>query len=123
MIFSLLNNEITEEDYLRENNIKVVYKRMPKKVYGFIHRYKDINIITINWNISKEKKKKTLLHEFAHLELNHLDTENPLFEFYIENAEDEAESYLKFMGEYVEKYKKQMKEIYEKYEVELQDLE
>lgn len=102
MIFSLLNNEITEEDYLIANNIKVIYKKIPKRVYGFIHRYRGINVIIINWNISKEKKKRTLLHEFAHLELNHLDSDNPLFAFYIENVEDEAEGYLKFLLEVME---------------------
>lgn len=115
MLFRLLNNEITEEEYLHENNINVVYKKMPKKVYGFIHRYRDINIIIINWNLSKTKKKKTLLHEFAHLELNHLDKDNPLFAFYIENAEDEADTYLEFIENYVKKYNEQMKEIYTKY--------
>lgn len=97
MLFNLLNNEITEEEYLRENNAKVVYKELPKKVYGFIHRYKDINLIVINWNISKEKKKLTLLHEFAHLELHHLDKD--LFAFSIEGIEDEADRYIKFLLE------------------------
>lgn len=53
MLYSLLNNEITEEDYLRTNNVKVIYKKLSKKVYGFIHRYRGINLIVINWNISK----------------------------------------------------------------------
>jgi len=89
VLFSLLNNEITEEDYLRENNVRVIYKKLPKKVYGFIHRYKDINLIVINW------KKITLLHEFAHLELHHLDKD--LFAFSIEGIEDEADRYIKFL--------------------------
>jgi len=114
VIFSLLNGEITEEDYLKANNIKVIYKKMPKKVYGFIHRYRGVNVIIINWNLSKEKKKRTLLHEFAHLELNHLDSDNPLFAFYIETAEDEADAYLEFIEDYVKKYKKQIKEVYTK---------
>lgn len=112
MLFRLLNNEMTEDEYLQENNIKVVYKKMPKKVYGFIHRYRDINIIIINWNLSKTKKMKTLLHEFAHLELNHLEKDNPLFAFYIENADDEAEAYLEYINEYIIKHKEQMSEIY-----------
>ena len=112
MLFRLLNNEITEDEYLHENNIKVVYKKLPKKVYGFIHRYRDINIIIINWNISKEKKKKTLLHEFAHLELNHLDKDNPLFAFYIENADDESEAYLECVNECVIKHQNEMQKLY-----------
>ena len=99
MLFNLLNNDITEDEYLRENNIKVIYKKLPKKVYGFIHRYRDINLIIINWNISKEKKKLTLLHEFAHLELHHLDRNKDLFAFSIEGIEDEADRYIKFLLE------------------------
>lgn len=96
MLIDLLNGDITEKEYLLMNDIRVVYKRLPKEVYGFIHRYRGINIITINWNISKEKKKKTLLHEFAHLELKHLDR-NSLMEFKIENIEDEADEYIEFI--------------------------
>lgn len=97
MLVNLLNNEITEEEYIRKNNIKVIYKSLPKKIYGFIHRYRDINIIIINWNMSKSKKVKTLIHEFAHLELNHI--ENNLVEFKIEDIEDEADRYIKFLLE------------------------
>ena len=96
MLINLLNEDITEKEYLLMNNIRVVYKRLPKKIYGFIHRYKGINIITINWNISKEKKKITLLHEFAHFELGHLD-KNDSMEFKIENMEDEADKYIEFI--------------------------
>jgi Zn-dependent peptidase ImmA (M78 family) len=95
MLIDLLKNEISQEDYIRENNIKIVYKKMPKKVYGFIHKYRDINLITINWNISKRLKKKTLIHELSHFELHHLEKE--FFEFNIENVEDEADKYIKFL--------------------------
>ena len=115
MLFSLLNGEINEEEYLRNNHIKVIYKKMPKKIYGFIHKYKDINIVIINWNISKEKKRRTLLHEFAHLELNHLDVDNPLFAFYIENAEDEADAYLKHIEKIAKDYQEKIQKVYNKY--------
>lgn len=95
MLIRLLNNEISQEEYLIENNVKVIYKKLPKKIYGFIHRYKDINIIVINWNISKAKKQQTLIHELAHLELHHLDFQKNLFAFSIESIEDEADDYLK----------------------------
>ena len=68
---------------------------MPKKIYGFIHRYRGINVVIINWNLSKEKKKKAILHELAHLELHHLDNQRELLEFSIENIEDEADRYIK----------------------------
>lgn len=99
MLIDLLNNEISEKDYFIENNIKIIYKKLPKKIYGFIHKYRDINIIIINWNISKEKKKKTIIHELAHLELHHLDRQQELFSFSIENIEDEADKYVKFLIE------------------------
>lgn len=95
MLFSLLNNELNEEDYYNENNIRIIYKKLPKKIYGFIHKYRGINVVIINWNLSKEKKKKTILHELAHLELHHLDSKGILLEFSIENLEDEADRYIK----------------------------
>ena len=95
MLFSLLNNELNEEDYYNENNVRIIYRKLPKKIYGFIHNYRDINIVIINWNLSKEKKKKAILHELAHLELHHLDNQRELLEFSIENIEDEADRYIK----------------------------
>lgn len=97
MLFELLNNEISQEDYFIKNNIRILYRKLPKKIYGFIHRYKDINIIVINCILSKEKKKKTILHELAHLELHHLDLSRTLFDFSIENIEDEADRYIEFI--------------------------
>jgi Zn-dependent peptidase ImmA (M78 family) len=100
MLIDLLNEEISQDDYIRENNICIVYKKLPKKVYGFIHKYRDINIITLNWNISKKLKQKTLIHELAHYELHHLEKE--FLEFNIKNVEDEADRYIKFILENLE---------------------
>lgn len=97
MLINLLNGEITQEEYLINNNARIIYKKLPQKIYGFVNCYRDINIIVINWNISKEKKKKTILHEFAHLELHHLDKKKYLFAFSIENIEDEADKYIDFL--------------------------
>lgn len=97
MLTCLLNNEIDEQQYLIEHNAKIIYKKLPKKVYGFVFKYKNINLVVINWNISKDKKKLTLLHEFAHIELSHLNKCEQLLEFSIENAEDEADEYIKFI--------------------------
>lgn len=97
MLISLLNNEINEEEYLIEHNAKIIYKRLPKRIYGFIFKYRGIFLIVINWNISKEKKKKALLHEFAHIELSHLSKNKELLEFSIENIEDEADEYINFI--------------------------
>lgn len=97
MLTCLLNNEIDEQQYLIEHNAKIIYKKLPKKVYGFVFKYRNINLVVINWNISKDKKKLTLLHEFAHIELSHLNKCKQLLEFSIENAEDEADEYIKFI--------------------------
>lgn len=97
MLTCLLNNEIDEQQYLIEHNAKIIYKKLPKKVYGFVFKYRNINLVVINWNISKAKKKLTLLHEFAHIELSHLNKCEQLLEFSIENAEDEADEYIKFI--------------------------
>lgn len=95
MLIKLLNNEIDQQEYLKQHDVNVLYKQLPKKVYGFIYRYRDINVIVINNNISSKKKKLTLIHELAHLELHHLDKE--IFEFDIEDIEDEADKYIEFL--------------------------
>lgn len=97
MLISLLNGEISENDYYCFNDVRILYKKLPKKVYGFIFKYKNKNLITINSNISKDKQKKTILHELAHLELSHLDKNKNLIEFKIENLEDEADRYIEFI--------------------------
>lgn len=105
MLISLLNNEISEEDYFNMNDVQLIYKELPKKIYGFIFRYKGLNTITINCFISRCKQKRTILHELAHLELSHLDNKKRLLEFKIESIEDEADEYIKFI----------MEEIWKKY--------
>lgn len=101
MLITLLKNEISQEEYISSNDVVVLYEALPKKIYGFIFRYKDKNIITINKNISDKKKKQTILHEFAHLELNHLNNKKRLLEFKIEDIEDEADKYIKSLEEYL----------------------
>ncbi len=97
MLIELLRGELTQEEYLIINNARIIYKKLPKKIYGFVNKYKDIYLIVINWNISKEKKIKTILHEFAHIELHHIDRNSELYAFSIENAEDEADKYIDFL--------------------------
>lgn len=99
MLIALLHGEITQQEYLYSNDVTLLYESLPKKVYGFIFRYKNRNIITINSNISKNKQKDTILHELAHLELSHIDKNKKLMEFRIENMEDEADKYIKFILE------------------------
>ena len=102
MLVSILNNEIDENTFLYEYNANLMYKRLPKRIYGFVLKYRDLFFIVINWNLSKEKKKMTILHEFAHIELSHLEKRKELLEFSIENAEDEADKYINFLIEEIQ---------------------
>lgn len=95
MLLSLLQGEITQEEYLHYNDMELRFERLPKYVYGLIYKYKDKILIAINKSLSEEKKKKTILHELAHFELKHLDSF--LLEFKIENLEDEADRYIDFL--------------------------
>ena len=97
MLIDLLNNDISQDEYLTNNNARIIYKKLPKKIYGFLNNYKNINVIVINWNISREKKKKTIIHECAHLELNHLQRKKELLAFSIDGIEDEADRYVDFL--------------------------
>ena len=102
MLLALLKGQISQDDYLISNDVTILYEELPKKIYGFIFRYKGRNIITINSYISEQKKRMTILHEFAHLELSHLDNKKRLMEFKIENIEDEADKYMNFIIENIE---------------------
>lgn len=94
MLISLLNGEISQENYLRYNDTTILRKELPRRVYGLIFRYKDFHYIVVNKNLSYYKQKKAILHELAHLELNHLDNKKRLLEFKIEDIEDEADRYI-----------------------------
>lgn len=95
MLMAVLEGTISQDEYLHYNDIELRYERLPKYVYGLIYKYKDKILIAINKNLSEEKKKKTLLHEFAHFELKHVDSF--LLEFKIENLEDEADRYVDYL--------------------------
>ena len=96
MLISLLKNEINESTFLYEHNANLMYKKLPRRIYGFVFKYRDLFFVIINWNLSKEKKRMTIIHEFAHIELCHLDKKKELLEFSIENMEDEADEYIKY---------------------------
>ena len=71
---------------------------MPKAINGYVFNYRNINCIVLNKNKSLSKKKETLLHELAHIELNQLEQiDNDLFAFKIDGYEDEADNYIKFL--------------------------
>ena len=95
MLISLLRGEISQDEYMNYNNVKIVKIDLPKRIYGFIFNYRNINLIIINKYISKTKYDETLLHELAHLELSHLDKMR--LDFKIEGIEDEADRYIEYL--------------------------
>lgn len=93
MLRSLLNGEITQEDYIRYYDIQIVERKLPKNVYGLCFNKRNINFIVVNSCLGEKNKKETLLHEFAHIELHHLD--KVFFNTKIKDIEDEADNYIR----------------------------
>jgi Zn-dependent peptidase ImmA (M78 family) len=91
MLKDLLNGDITQEEYLNRNNISLREYSLPKYIYGFIYKHNNIKLVAINKNLSRKKKQFTILHEFAHYELGHLDK----VYYCLEDIEDEADNYIK----------------------------
>lgn len=95
-IKSLLKNEITQEELLNYYNATITYEDLPEGINGFLFSYKNIYNIFVNKALSYYMKKKTILHELAHIELNQLNQlDRDLFEFKINKYEDEADLYIK----------------------------
>lgn len=95
-IKSLLKNEITQEDLLNYYNVTLTYEKLPEGINGLIFSYKGVYNIFINKTLSYYMKKKTVLHELAHIELNQLNQlDKDLFEFKVNKYEDEADLYIK----------------------------
>lgn len=103
-LFNLLNGEITQEDLLNYYNASITYEELPIGINGCVYTYKGINNIFINKRLSYYKRKKTLLHELAHIELNQLNQYDNLLAFKREKCEDEADRYIKFLLENKEYY-------------------
>lgn len=96
MLKDLLNEYVTQQEALLWYNANITYIWMPSYMYGFVFSHKGIYNIYINKNLCLEKRKKTLLHELAHIELNQLcQIDKDLFAFHIEQYEDEANRYIK----------------------------
>ena len=100
MLKDLLDGYITQKDVLSYYNANISYKLLPIGINGFVFNYKGINNIIVNNTISYYKRRKTLLHELAHIELNQLcQIDKDLFAFHINKYEDEADEYIKFLLE------------------------
>lgn len=96
-LLNLLNGDISQNDLLNYYNTTIIYKELPNYIRGFVFKYRNIFVIVLNKYLSYYKRKKTILHELAHIELNHLDGSKDFFAFYIDKYEDEADKYIKFL--------------------------
>ena len=99
-IKNLLKGNISQKELLNWYNASIIYENIPKGINGLVFNYDNIYFIIISKNLSYYKKRKTILHELAHIELNQLCQYNKdLFAFYIDKYEDEADKYIKFLIE------------------------
>lgn len=99
-IIDLLKKNITQQELLNYYNATITYTELPSKIDGFIYQYKGIFNIFVKKSLSYYKKRKTILHELAHIELCHLEQANKdLFAFFVNKYEDEADAYIKFLLE------------------------
>lgn len=93
---NLIMGVISQQDLLNYYNVCLLYENIPRGIRGFVFNYNGLYFIIINKNLSYYKRKKTLLHELAHIELNQLCQINKeLFAFHIDQYEDEANEYIK----------------------------
>lgn len=97
-IYSLLKGNITQQELLNYYNATITYDDLPLAIDGCVFSYENIYNIMINKNLSYYKRKKTILHELAHIELNQLkQIDKELFAFKVNKYEDEADEYLKII--------------------------
>lgn len=103
-LYNLLNKEITQQELLNYYNATIIYESLPPGINGVVISHRGINAITIDTNLSYYKKRKTIIHELAHIELNQLNQiDNDLFAFKRDKYEDEADRYVKFLLENIGK--------------------
>lgn len=97
-IYNLLKKEITQQELLNYYNATIVYDILPDSINGLVFNYENINTIIINQNLSYYMKRKTILHELAHIELNQLNQiDKDLFALKVDKYEDEADKYIKYL--------------------------
>lgn len=92
-IKNLIDNDVTQDEFLNYNNATLLFRKMPIEINGLIIRKNDINIIIINDNLGEEARKRTFLHELSHLELNHTYKYN-VVDNNIDKYEQEVDLYL-----------------------------
>lgn len=97
-ISNLVKGEISQKDLLNYYNATIVYEELPDGIQGLVFNYDNIFFILIDKNLSYYKKKKTILHELAHIELCQLEQrDKDLFALKAEKYEDEADKYIEFI--------------------------
>ena len=72
-IKELLKKDITQQDLLNYFNASIEYLHLPINIDGCVFNYRGINVIFIEKDSSNYKKRKTILHELAHIELSQLE--------------------------------------------------
>lgn len=102
-IIDLLKKNITQQELLNYYNANISYEYLPKKIEGCVFSHKGIYVIIINDYLSYYKKKKTILHELAHIELCQLEQiDRDMLYTKIEDYEDNADKYIKFLMDIME---------------------
>ncbi len=95
-IKELLKREITQQDLLNYFNASIEYLHLPINIDGCVFNYRGINVIFIEKDLSNYKKRKTILHELAHIELSQLEQrDKDLLALHTKEYEDEADEYIK----------------------------
>lgn len=97
-IKELLKKEISQSDLLNYFNTTINYLSLPDKIDGCVFNHKGIFVILIDKDLSYYKKRKTILHELAHIELSQLEQgDKDLFALRSREYEDEADRYVKYL--------------------------
>lgn len=97
-IIDLLRKDITQQELLNYYNTNISYVHLPDSIDGCVFNYKGFFVIFIEETLSYYKKRKTILHELAHIELSQLEQrDKDLFATHIQQYEDEADEYIKFI--------------------------
>lgn len=99
-LYNLLKGEISQKELLNYWNATIKYKHLPNYIRGFVFNYKGSYVIVINKWLSYYKRKKTILHELAHIEFSHLEQcDKDLLALKVDSYEDEADRYIKYLEE------------------------
>lgn len=95
-IIDLLRKDITQQELLNYYNTTINYVHLPENIDGCVFNHKGFFVILIEETLSYYKKRKTILHELAHIELCQLEQiDKDLFALHTKQYEDEADEYIK----------------------------